>query len=247
MANWFKTYVDSLLDIKFKKLEAKAECYSYYVHLWELLKNESAKSGGVIDCDPDDWHLMFDAITRQTSEPEVADMIHDMEEVGLIIICGEGRDQIKIKNWEKYQAEALSTGRVREHRLNKDLEEKVSAVIVEFNQLAGSRYSVKTEGTRELIRGRFNEGRTFEEMIAVVKDRIKKWGKDPKMQAYIRPSTIFRPGNFDNYLNEIPVKHIEAANKGELIKVRTMYGVTKEITQEELDQAAKGYYSIVED
>ena len=244
-ADWFKFYVDSLNDIKFKKLVSHSpEQHSYYVHLWLLMMNESAKGGGVIDCEPDDWHIMFDAITAQVADPQVQDMIYDMENVGLIQIS-EG--QIKLKNWEKYQAEALSTGRVREHRLNKELEEKVTKVITEFNQLAGSRYSIKTEGTRELIRGRFNEGRTHEEMIAVIKDRIKKWSKDPRMKDYIRPSTIFRPGNFDNYLNEIPAQHVEAANKGELLRVRNLYGVVREVTQEEFNQAAKGFYSIIED
>lgn len=41
----------------------------------------------------------------------------------------------------------------------------------------------------------------------VIANRWLKWGQDPKMQEFLRPSTLFRPSNFENYLGELGVTH----------------------------------------
>lgn len=242
---WFKDYVDSFRDIKFKKLQRTTDVFSHLWLLWGMILSETAKNGGVIECQPEDWELLFDLIVDQTSEPQLHDMLRELEAVDLIHIDPEGT--IRVKNWEKYQSiQDSSVKRVREHRVNKEHEAQITQVIELFNQIVGTRFSVKTQTTRDLISGRLNEGRTIEEMAAVIKHRKKKWGNDPKMKDYIRPSTIFRPGNFDNYLNEISPDILQASSDGTLLKVRNMYGQTSEITQEQFDRAAEGFYSIIE-
>lgn len=37
----------------------------------------------------------------------------------------------------------------------------------------------------------------------VINRKNAKWGKDPKMKDYLRPSTLFRKTNFENYLSEV--------------------------------------------
>jgi uncharacterized phage protein (TIGR02220 family) len=39
----------------------------------------------------------------------------------------------------------------------------------------------------------------------VIANRWLRWGTDPKMQEYLRPSTLFRPSNFEQYLGELGV------------------------------------------
>ena len=73
--------------------------------------------------------------------------------------------------------------------------------IVEFlNSTLSTNYSWKTKQTQKLIRGRLREGYTIEDFKLVIEDRKRRWQNDEKMRQYLRPSTLFRPSNFENYL-----------------------------------------------
>lgn len=81
--------------------------------------------------------------------------------------------------------------------------DQISEAIVQFlNETLGTRYHASTKETKELIHGRLNEGRTLEDFKLVIQNRFDKWSKDPEMKEYLRPSTLFRPTNFENYLND---------------------------------------------
>lgn len=234
---YFKVYVDSMYDIKFKKLKLKKTAdFSHYWLLWSLILNEAAKEGGLVKCTEDDWELLFNLVSKQVGQKTVEQMIYDMRDVGLLEV---DMFSVIVKNWKRYQFPAPPA------KADEDLEKKIDDVILAFNEITGSRYSKKTEGNRELIRGRLKEGRSVEELVAVIKDKFKKWGSDHKMKLYVRPSTLFRPTNFDNYLNEIPKDIVDAATSGTLLHVRNMYGVEKDITQEEYDKASPGFYTIL--
>ena len=86
-------------------------------------------------------------------------------------------------------------------------------VIDRLNELTGSNFKPTTENTIKLIKGRLNEGYTEEDLITVVEKMCFLWGRKPKksekdMRPYLRPSTLFRPSNFENYLN----REIESNN-----------------------------------
>ena len=57
----------------------------------------------------------------------------------------------------------------------------------------------------KLISGRLSEGYTEEDLIEVVEKMVVVWNSkkkgDKDMSIYLRPSTLFRPTNFENYLN----------------------------------------------
>ena len=53
-----------------------------------------------------------------------------------------------------------------------------------------------------MIRARLAEGRTVDDFKKVITKKYNQWREDEKMCKFIRPSTLFRPGNFDDYLNE---------------------------------------------
>lgn len=79
-------------------------------------------------------------------------------------------------------------------------------VIDRLNELTGSNFKPTTENTIKLIKGRLNEGYTEKDLITVVEKMCFLWGRKPKksekdMRPYLRPSTLFRPSNFENYLN----------------------------------------------
>lgn len=70
-----------------------------------------------------------------------------------------------------------------------------------FNQKTGKRFK-NVESNRKIIRARINEGYSKSELAKVVEFKSKQWKDDPKMNAYLRITTIFAPSHFGNYLNE---------------------------------------------
>lgn len=70
-----------------------------------------------------------------------------------------------------------------------------------FNQKTGKRFK-NVESNRKIIRARINEGYSKSELAKVVEFKSKQWKDDPKMNPYLRITTIFAPSHFGNYLNE---------------------------------------------
>lgn len=70
-----------------------------------------------------------------------------------------------------------------------------------FNQKSGKRFK-NVESNRKIIRARINEGYSKSELAKVVDFKSKQWKDDPKMNPYLRITTIFAPSHFGNYLNE---------------------------------------------
>lgn len=78
-----------------------------------------------------------------------------------------------------------------------------SRVVDRMNELNGTKYSSTSKHTIELINGRLNEGYSEEDLLLVVEKMSYLWNQpeNEKMKQYLRPSTLFRPTNFENYLN----------------------------------------------
>jgi len=80
--------------------------------------------------------------------------------------------------------------------------------IIYLNEKTKSHFDPKNKSNRELVQARFNEGRTIEQFKEVIDKKTTQWLTDEKMFKFLRPSTLFRRTNFENYLNE-PTKVIE--------------------------------------
>lgn len=75
--------------------------------------------------------------------------------------------------------------------------------ILEYlNQKTGKKFSLKSKHISSLISARFNEGHTIEDFQKVIDLKTSQWLNDPKMDAYLRPKTLFSASNFESYLNE---------------------------------------------
>ena len=104
---------------------------------------------------------------------------------------------------------------------NKNL---IEEIIIYLNEKADKKFSSKSEETIKFINGRLAEGRTLEDFKYVIDIKVVKWkgktwvdnrtGKEVQLDDYLRPSTLFRPGNFEDYMNEkIPEKKETWAEK----------------------------------
>lgn len=74
-------------------------------------------------------------------------------------------------------------------------------IIQDLNTLTGKSFKPKTKSTRQMIKARLNEGYTLEDFLKVHRKMFKKWRGDPNMVDYLRPQTLYRPSNFESYLN----------------------------------------------
>lgn len=91
---------------------------------------------------------------------------------------------------------------------NKEIYKEIcKKVITRLNELNNTKYSTTSEGNIKFIKGRLEEGYTEEDLLLVVDKMSYLWNQpnDKDMRQYLRPSTLFRPTNFENYLN-MPVK-----------------------------------------
>ena len=83
------------------------------------------------------------------------------------------------------------------------LEASIIREIIDYlNSKAGTNYKTTTPKTRTLIKARLKEGFTLDDFYTVIDKKVLLWGKDIKMQAYLRPETLFSP-KFESYLNEV--------------------------------------------
>ena len=88
-------------------------------------------------------------------------------------------------------------------------------VIDYLNEKTGKSYkAVKTNNQH--INARYEEGYTLEDFKAVIDLKTSQWKGNPKMEPYLRPSTLFCAKNFENYVNEAPRRSIECTSKEEV-------------------------------
>lgn len=85
---------------------------------------------------------------------------------------------------------------------NKKKKEIIANIIHYLNEKAGKNFKV-TNQHEKIIQARLNEGNGIEDFKKVIDQKVMQWINDPKMKNYLRPSTLFRPTNFENYLNEL--------------------------------------------
>lgn len=85
-----------------------------------------------------------------------------------------------------------------------DSKDIFETVVSYLNLKTGKSFSHKSKETVKYINGRLSEGRTLEDFKYVIDVKVAEWQHKPDMAAYLRPSTLFRPSNFENYLNQAP-------------------------------------------
>jgi uncharacterized phage protein (TIGR02220 family) len=97
--------------------------------------------------------------------------------------------------------------------LYNNLDDNIDIYIVEIvsylNEKSGKSFSSEIASTRKHIIARLKEGRSVDDFKKVINTKCSQW-LNTNMSMYLRPSTLFGPSNFENYLNE----GIGGANNG---------------------------------
>lgn len=84
-------------------------------------------------------------------------------------------------------------------------------IINYLNSQANKNYMATTNQTKRLINGRIAQGYKLDDFKRVIDLKVKAWLNDPRMNQYLRPSTLFNETNFEAYWNEAPVKQPKQA------------------------------------
>ena len=82
-----------------------------------------------------------------------------------------------------------------------DYDSDIKQIVDYLNEKSQSQFKPKTEATRKSIIARLKEGYTVDDFKRVIDSKVKDWS-DSSMREYLRPQTLFRPANFEAYLNE---------------------------------------------
>ena len=86
--------------------------------------------------------------------------------------------------------------------MNSEIVTPEKAILQKLNELTGSNFrEIKSNLTK--ISALFKQGFTQEQIIEVIILKVAEWKNNPVMAQYLRPSTLFRDTNFENYVNQV--------------------------------------------
>lgn len=122
---------------------------------------------------------------------------------------------------------------------NDEDEAVIDDVIDLMNETWGSGYRKTSASNRSFIRARINDGHTKEEMLMVIKMLGEKWGKDIRMQEYLRPVTVFAASKFEGYLSQALRVQGHLDN---MVYVQDAFGNKRRITKQQFGLAEAGFF-----
>ncbi len=78
----------------------------------------------------------------------------------------------------------------------------IDEVISQINALSGKNFSPKSKQLCQGLRARLKSGVSVSDCLLVVNFKWREWGSDDNMQKHFNPTTLFRPSNFERYMQE---------------------------------------------
>jgi len=114
------------------------------------------------------------------------------------------KDSLFLKNSKQEDPESKTRARDK-------IAEATGEVIAYLNKEAGTAFR-DGAGHRTKIGALLKKGYTVLDMKKVIKIKATKWKDDPKMQDFLRPSTLFAPVHFDDYLGEYETACMRASD-----------------------------------
>ena len=115
---------------------------------------------------------------------------------------------ITLTNYETYNETDTKTGSRRaadeqqtDTNKNEKNEKKETCreIIDFFNSKTGKSYKHTTDATQQAVNGRLAEGYTVDDFKKVIDSKVSEW-QGTEHEKYLTPSTLFRPSNFEKYL-----------------------------------------------
>ena len=88
--------------------------------------------------------------------------------------------------------------------------------ILEFLNAKTGKAFKAVDSNINLIKARLKEGHAEHEILAVIERKVAEWPPGHKQHQYLRPMTLFRASNFNNYVGELGVETPEERQTREM-------------------------------
>lgn len=146
-----------------------------------------------------------DGVIKRVSNEAIGKMLAHLEEQNYITMIEQDGNRVITVSFQKAQVSVTVKSKAVAPKVADHLElaEKVLKYLSDSLVIRGYRkLAMKpSKSNIESITARLAEGHTFEEMISIINIKFE----DPYFQEhtqYLVPQTLFRPSNFDKYLNQ---------------------------------------------
>jgi len=139
--------------------------------------------------------------------------LHFLEKLGNLTINSTNKySLITITNWELYQHnENVNLNQKTNKRPTKDQQKttnknvknvkEVRSIVELMNKILDTSFKWTTILTQKLINGRLDDGYQVDDFKMVIEYKKKEW-EGTEQENYLRPQTLFRPANFESYLQQ---------------------------------------------
>jgi len=203
---WYWVLVEMMREQADFKLKYNGK-YSGQIYAEELKTDQEKASQFITDCikefglfDSDKTHFWSNSLlTRMAKREEFKKQQSDAGKKGAEKRWGCHSDP-------NSDPIAIKKGKEKKEKEIKERKNTCSQVLAYLNKITGRQFKAPGENMEQ----RLIEGHTKAELMLVIRDRWERW-KGTEMEEYVRPSTLFRPSHFNEYLAE--------ATKGEKKKV----------------------------
>ena len=149
------------------------------------------------------------------SKNRCSEIIKALEAKGLITIEYEYEEKKKVikkrtirvfgfpNGGTRYIDRGYSENREENNTIsNNTIDKKIYSQIIDYlNEKTGKKFRSNIIKTQKFIQARINENYTLEDFKKVIDIKVQEWGKNEKMNKYLRPETLFGT-KFESYLNE---------------------------------------------
>lgn len=110
--------------------------------------------------------------------------------------------QTKIYAQEELFPEEQSLPEQEKTKADTKLNNEITNIIHYLNEKAKKSFNEHSTTNIRLIKAILKEGYTVDDCYLVIDEQVRNWKNDLQMNKYLRPLTLFRPGNFESYLND---------------------------------------------
>lgn len=158
-------------------------------------KNAQARWNGIDDIDD------IDDIDEMQNDASAYDCIEDNANV-----CNSIEDDANES--ESMQQRYDYHNHIHNHNHISSSKKKIEATEIDkrildyFNSKCNTSYRYKNQEILKLIHGRLDDGFSEDDFKKVIDIKYEDWFDNPKMAKHLKPSTLFRPSHFEEYLNQ---------------------------------------------
>lgn len=110
----------------------------------------------------------------------------------------------RIESERVVEVTSTRLNRNRSNNNNKDKNKNLRHKVINYlNKKANKGFGLDSKDSIQYINGRIDKNAAdFEQFKYVIDIKTEQWLGDDEYNKYLRPSTLFRESNFENYLNE---------------------------------------------